>query len=132
MYEHLNDDNYLIFCAKHYKNPQSYSTEEFFEDIQRIKYVKKLITRYIQYGDLKERLILNHLIILLNVFGPEQLPRIIYLKCKPQFRYLKPFLLLLNILPTKIYNINTEMTIDLDGISMDQNIIATLRAIKDE
>lgn len=131
MNEKLTNDNFILYCAKHYNNPQLHSSEEFFEDLQRIKYIKKLLTRYIQTGDLKERLILNHLIILSNVFGPEHLPRLMYLKCKQQFQYIKPFLLLLNVLPTKLYNINNERVIDIDSISMDDHIVKSLRVIKD-
>jgi hypothetical protein len=131
----MNDDkltngNFLVYCAKHYNHSQYYSTSEFIEDIQRIKYIKKLITRYIQTGELKERLILNHIIILCNLFGPEHLTRILYLKCKDQFEYVKPFLILLNILPNRLYNIGNEDVIDVDSISMNQAIVNVLRDIK--
>ena len=125
----LSDDNFLMYCAKHYENPQCHSTEEFIEDLKRIKYIKKLITRYIENGELKERLILNHLIILCNVFGPEHLSKILYLKMKPQFKYLKPFLILLNVLPKTLYNIKNEKVIDTDEIIMDEKIISSLRKV---
>ena len=125
----LSDDNFLMYCAKHYENPQCHSTEEFIEDLKRIKYIKKLITRYIENGELKERLILNHLIILYNVFGPEHLSKILYLKMKPQFKYLKPFLILLNVLPKTLYNIKNEKVIDTDEIIMDEKIISSLRKV---
>jgi len=127
--EFLSDDNFLMYCAKHYENPQCHSTEEFIEDLKRIKYIKKLITRYIENGELKERLILNHLIILCNVFGPEHLSKILYLKMKPQFKYLKPFLILLNVLPKTLYNIKDEKVIDTDEIIMDEKIISSLRKV---
>jgi hypothetical protein len=130
--EKLTNENYLIYCAKYYDNPQCYSTEEFLEDLKRIKYIKKLITKYIETGDLKHRLIVNHLIILNNVFGAKHLPRILYLKMKKQFFYIKPFLLLLNILPDKIYNIGDENVIHMDSISMDDLIIFKLRTINNE
>ena len=127
--EFLSDDNFLMYCAKHYENPQCHSTEEFIEDLKRIKYIKKLITRYIENGELKERLILNHLIILCNDFGPEHLSKILYLKMKPQFKYLKPFLILLNVLPKTLYNIKDEKVIDTDEIIMDEKIISSLRKV---
>ena len=130
--EKLTNENYLIYCAKYYDNPQCHSTEEFLEDLKRIKYIKKLITKYIENGDLKHRLIVNHLIILNNVFGAKHLPRILYLKMKKQFFYIKPFLLLLNILPDKIYNIGDENVIHMDSISMDDLIIFKLRTINNE
>ena len=130
MHEKLSDENFLIYCARHYDNPHCLSTEEFIEDLKRIKYIKKLVTRYVENKDLKERLILNHLIVLYNVFGAEHLPRILYLKMKSQFEYLKPFLLLLDVLPDRLYNIRDEKIIDIDMIPMDQKIVAELRNIK--
>jgi hypothetical protein len=105
------------------------STEDFVEDLNRLKYIKKLITRYTEYGDLKERLILNHIIVLNNCFGPEVLCRILYLRMKPQMKYIKPFLILLEILPEKIYNINDETIIETDLIEMDEVIVAKLRKV---
>jgi hypothetical protein len=129
MNDKLTDDNFLIYCAKYYDNPQCHSTEEFIEDLKRIKYIKKLITRYVESGELKERLILNHLTILSNVFGAEHINRILYLKMKNQFMYIKPFLVLLNILQEKIYNVRDEKIVDTDTIPMDENIINILRKL---
>lgn len=129
MYEKLTEKNFLIYCASHYDNANYASTEEFIEDLNRIKYIKKLITRYVEYGELKERLILNHIIILNNCFGPEVLNRIFYLKLKHQMKYIKPFLILLNILQDKIYNINEETVIDTNLIEMDNVIIEKLRKL---
>jgi hypothetical protein len=127
--EILNNKNFILFCASHYDNYQYRSTEEFVEDLNRIKYIKKLITRYIEKGELKERLILNHIIILNNVFGPEVLCKILYLKLKPQMKYIKPFLIFLNLLPEKIYNVEKENIIDTNDIPMDTNIVNILRKI---
>lgn len=130
MNEKLDDSNFLLYCAKYYDNPQCHDTEEFYEDLRRIKYIKKLITRYIITGDLKERLILNHIIILNNVFGPNHVCRILFLKMEKQMKYVKPFLLLLNILPDKIHNVGKEGKVILtDEIEMDQKIIEALRKI---
>ena len=129
MHEKLSDDNFLIYCAKHYDNPQCHSTEEFIEDLKRIKYIKKLITRYIDSGELKDRLILNHLIILYNVFGAEHMARILYLKMRVQFKYIKPFLILLGVLPEKIYNIRDEAVVNTDSIQMDVVIVQALRKV---
>jgi hypothetical protein len=129
IFEKLTDENFLIYCAKHYNNPQCHSTEEFLEDLKRIKYIKKLITRYVESGDLKERLILNHIIILYNVFGADHLPRILYLKMQKQFHQLKPFLVMLNIMPNKLLNIKEESIIDTNLIGLDQTIVEALRVI---
>jgi len=129
MNENLTDENFVLYCAKYYDNPSCQSTEEFLDDLKHIKYIKKLITRYVENGELKERLILNHLTILYNLFGAEHLPRILYLKLKLQFQYIKPFLLMINILPDKLQNIGNEKVIELDNISMDEYIIEQLRHI---
>lgn len=125
--ESLNDENFLLFCAKHYDSA-GYNTEEFFEDINRIKYLKKLITRYKETGELKERLILNHIIILNNIFGAEITCKILYFKMKDQMEFIKPFLIFLNIMPERLYNIGGEIIIT-DEIKMDSKIIEVLRKI---
>lgn len=127
--EKLTDENFLLFCASHYKNSVYVSTEDFIEDLNRIKYIKKLITRYVENGDLKERLILNHIIILNNCFGTEILCKILYLKLKPQMKYVKPFLVFLQILTDKIYNVADDFVIHTDEIDMDTEIINKLRKV---
>lgn len=125
----LTDKNFLLFCAQHYEKSMYSTTEDFIEDMNRLKYIKKLITRYTENGDLKERLILNHIIILNNCFGPEILFKILYLKLKNQMKYVKPFLVLLNILPDKISNVGDEKIIYTDVIEMDMAIIEKLRKV---
>jgi hypothetical protein len=129
MNEKLTDKNFLLFCAHHYDNAQYASTEDFIEDLNRIKYIKKLVTRYVESGDLKERLILNHIIVLNNCFGPEVLCKILYLKLNAQMKYIKPFLILLNILPDRIFNVGDEKIIETDLIGMDELIVSKLRII---
>ena len=127
--ESLSDDNFLIYAAKHYDSSGSCSTDEFLEDLKRIKYVKKLLTRYIDTGELKEQLILNHIIVLNNVFSADHVCRILYLKLKDYFKYISPFLILLNIMPDKLYNIGGDAVIDLGMITMDSTIVEKLRKI---
>lgn len=129
MSEKLNDKNFILYCASHYNNAAYASTEDFIEDLNRIKYIKKLVTRYTEYGELKERLILNHIIILNNCFGPESCSKILYFKLKDQMKYIKPFLILLQILPEKLYNVGDEFVIDTDLIEMDMNIVEKLRKV---
>jgi len=129
MIEPLNHKNYFLYCAKHYDNPQCIDIEEFKEDLQKIKYIKKLITRYVEKGELKEQLILNHMITLYNVFGPVHLPRIIYLKMKDQIRYVTPFLILLNSMPDMIENVNNEKFVLTDNWPIDLYISKRLREL---
>lgn len=127
--ENLTNSNFILWAASRYDHTQRHSTEEFFEDLRRIKYIKKLITKYVETGELKERLILNHLIILCNVFGPDALCKILLLKMSKQMVYLKPFLILLNILKDKITGVGDGSTIDTTAITMDQTIINALRKL---
>jgi hypothetical protein len=123
----LTEENFLLYCAKHYNNPHSSGTDEFLEDLNRIKYIKKLLTRYEQKGELKERLILNHIIILCNVFGPKACVDILFLKMTDQLHFLKPFLVLLQILP-EIIEIDGKL-LSTDDIQMDIEISKTLSKI---
>lgn len=128
--EKLDDGNFLLYCARVYDNPHCHSTAEFLEDVKRIKYIKKLFTRYIATGELKERLILNHVIILNNVFGAEHLPRILFLKMPKHLPYIKPFLVLLEIMPPIVWNIGKDGTnYNTDFIAMDPGIVEALRKL---
>jgi hypothetical protein len=131
MYELLTNENFLLYCAKYYDNSSMQSTEEFFEDLNRIRYIKKLISRYQETRELKDRLILNHIITLHNVFGTK-LAKILYLKLKDQFIFVKPFLILINALPEFIYNVGVENKIQTDLLAMDNSIIQSLRLITNE
>lgn len=126
----LDESNFLLYVAKHYDNPQCYDTNELFEDLKRIKYIKKLLTRYATTGELQERLILNHLTVLNNVFGPECLVKVLFLKMEAYMIYLKPFLILMNIMPDKVYGIGKDCkNFETDLIPLEQNIVNRLRQI---
>jgi len=127
--EPLTHKNYFLYCAKYYDNPQCIDIEEFREDLNRIKYIKKLITRYEQRDELREQLILNHIMTLYNVFGPLHLPRIFYLKMKNQIKYITPFLILLNALPDVLYNVDDEEIIYTDEWPIDGHLINKLRQL---
>ena len=72
MMDVLNEDNFLLYAAKHYDNPQCSSTEEFYDDLKKFKYIKRLFNKYAETGELKERLILNHIRVVTNVFSPQR------------------------------------------------------------
>lgn len=129
MKEPINESNFLLFCAKHYNSKLSASDVEFNEDLNRIKYIKKLITRYQKNGILKERLILNHLIILCNVFGPYVCSKIVLFKLREQDKYIKPFLVFLDILPPMIYHVGDIEIFLTDTIQMDNGIVEALRLV---
>jgi hypothetical protein len=98
MNETLTDANFIIYAAKHYDNPQCFDTEEFYDDLKRFKYIKRLFNRYEITGELKERLVLNHIVVLYNVFGPHA-TRMLLLKLRGYYGYLKPFLVLIQRMP---------------------------------
>ena len=130
MIDRLDESNFLLYAAKHYDNPQCFDTIEFYDDLKRFKYIKRLLNRYEEEGDLKERLILNHIVILFNVFGVEPAIRMLFLKCKGQEKYLIPFLIALNNLPDKILNIGVEnRTINPSDYDLDQTVVKALRKI---
>ena len=85
IFEELNEENFTLFAIRYYDNPQCTSTEEFYEDIRRFRYLKRLLKRYHNTGELRERLILNHLIILNNVFGVENAIRMLQYKIDDEY-----------------------------------------------
>ena len=85
IFNELNDENFTLFAIKHYKNPQCLSTEEFYEDIRRFRYLKRLLKRYYKNGELRERLILNHIIILSNLFGVSNAIRMLKFKIEMEY-----------------------------------------------
>lgn len=130
MNEPLTDSNFLVQAAKYYDNSSCHTTEEFLEDLRRFKYIKKLLTRYTATGELKDRLILNHFIVLNNVFGPKQLSRMVVLKLRKQLHMVKPFLISLNIYQPIVRDIKTAGSVfDLEPIVMDEVIVSHLRDI---
>lgn len=126
----LTEANALIYAAKHYDNPHFFDTIEFYEDLSRFKYLKKLFSRYEDSGEINERLVLNHLIVIYNVFGVEAATKLLFLKMDNYGSYLKPFLLLLNFLPEVISGVG-GINITTSDIIMDQNIVDKLRKINE-
>ena len=130
MDDKLDESNILLYAAKHYSNTQCCDTVEFYEDLSRFKYIKRLFNKYLESGDLKERLILNHLTVLYNVFGVEPATRMLFVKLAGQYHLLKPFLVLLGTLPVTVNNIGIKNeTIVTSGIPTDSKITELLRNI---
>lgn len=129
MIDKIDESNFMLYAAKHYDNPQCFDTLEFYEDLSRFKYIKRLFNRYEETGELKERLILNHLIILYNVFGTAT-TRMLFFKLNGYLHLLKPFIVLLGYLPDKVQGIGIEnKTIISSDIPMDERIVKLLRKI---
>ena len=108
----MNESNYLLFAIKFYDNPQSVTKEDFESDLKRIRYVKRLLKRYKNNGELKVHLILNHLIILFNVFNEATVPLLFYNLEEDLWPAIKSFLVFLNRIPeypkTKIDNVDID------------------------
>ena len=99
MYEKITSENVMMFAIRHYDNPQCEGEKEFQDDLKRFKYIKRLLRKYYETGILKERLLLNHFIVLNNVFGAEACATLLFYKIQKEYwSALKSFLLYLNIL----------------------------------
>lgn len=110
----LLEENLVKFAVKHYYSPKGkIDPEEFYDDLKRFKYIKRLINRYIETGDLPERLILNHTIVIFNVFGNYAALRILGLKLENKhWKVIKPFLQYLNyIRPNQLNDINSDVKV---------------------
>lgn len=115
----LSEDNFLVYAMRHYDNQQCHSLAEFEEDLKKFLYIRKLLNRYKKDGDLKDRLILNHIIVLYNVFGDASTDMLFFKIEKEYWSALTTFLVYLNRIPE-------ERSAD---IVLDQNIVSVLRKI---
>ena len=130
IFNDLNDDNFLMYAMREYTNVQCTDTEEFYDDLKKIKYIKRLFNIYTNTGQLKERLILNHLIVFYNVFSVQAGTRILFYKIEKDFwPLLKTFLIFLDRMPEKIDSIRGEVILS-SNIQLDNGIITRLRSIK--
>lgn len=123
----LTKDTFLLYAAHHYDNPECFSDEEFQDDLNRFKYIKRIFRKYkkTQHIDARTvRLALNHIILVTNVFGPKAGSELLFFKLDTElYPVLKPFLVYLRVLPPTVNNINSS------DIALDQTIIRMLREI---
>jgi hypothetical protein len=98
-FNELNDDNFLLFAIKNYENPQGLTKEDFDKDLNHFKYIKRLLKRYKNKGELKVNLLLNHFIILYNIFGEATTPMLFYKLDADLWSTMKTFIVFLNKLP---------------------------------
>ena len=116
----LTNGNYMMYALLHYDNPHCKDIKEFFEDIKRIHYIRRLLKRYYSEDILKERLVLNHLITFYNVFDSEAATRILFFKIEREYHSaLKTFLIYINKMPEEMHH-----------ITLDEKVVKTLRDIK--
>ena len=127
IFDDLNEKNFLLYAMKEYDNPQCVQVEEFYDDLKKVKYIKRLFNQYLNEGVLKERLLLNHIIVFYNVFPVRSATRILFLKIEEKFwPILKTFLVYLSYMSEIIDPINGK-TILSDDIQLDQGVVDRLR-----
>ncbi len=117
-FEELNESNYLLFAIKFYNNPQAVTKDDFEDDLKRIKYIKRLLKRYKNTGELKTHLILNHLTVLFNVFDDATVPLLFYNLEDELWPYIKSFFVFLNRIPEYPKTKITELK--EDGYCLEQ------------
>jgi len=128
-FDDLNNDNIMIYAAKAYDKPNCIMSE-FREDMKRFNYLKRLFKRYRKLGELREQLVLNHLVVLNNVFGPEVSTRMLFFKmAKDDYSALKTYLLFLSCMPEKVRSIKGQDIISSE-IPVDMTIANALRNLK--
>lgn len=116
IFDELTNRNFKLFAMQHYNNPECTDVEEFKEDLNRFRYLKRLLSRYEADSDLQERLIINHIIVIYNVFGIDAANRMIWFKLQEEhWTYIKPFLVFLNYLP-----IDEKVQVPLDPFIVDK------------
>ena len=126
-FEKLNKDNYILYAARNYDNPACRSMGEFSDDLARIVYVKRLLRKYERTGELKDRLLSNHIITLYNVFGTEAATRLLFFRIEADLHsMLKTFMVYLDFVGDRAA---TPEGIDIVRISLDQKIIDRLRSL---
>lgn len=125
----LTEENFTLYAIKHYDNPHCKGMDEFMDDLKRFKYLKRLFRKYNAGKDLKERLILNHIIVIYNLFGPEAATKMLFYKIEKKFwSQLKTFLVFLNFMPLEVI-VSKGIEIKEADIPLDENIIKILREI---
>jgi len=125
-FDDLTNDNILIYAVKAYDKPNCIMSE-FKEDMKRFNYLKRLFKRYRKVGELREQLVLNHLVVICNVFGPEVATRILFFKmAKDDYSALKTYLLFLSCMPEKVRGIKGQDLISSE-IPVDMTIAEILR-----
>lgn len=129
VFDNLTSENIMLYCMKAYDKPNMLMSE-FNDDMKKFNYLKRLFQRYRKEGDLREQLVINHLVVLYNVFGPEVATRLLFYKIsKEDYSALKTYLIFLNCMPERVKGIKGHDIVSSD-IPVDMKIAETLRQIK--
>ena len=114
LFDHLNEDNFLLFAIKNYENPQAVTKEDFDKDLNHCKYIKRLLKRYKNSGQLKTHLLLNHFIILYNIFGEATTPMLFHKIDVELWPVMKAFVMFLGKLPEYPKSSIHDVQVDLN------------------
>ena len=121
-FDELNEENYIIFAIKHYENPQAMTQEDFFEDMKRFKWIKRILNKYKNTGDLNVHLLINHFMILYNIFGEATTPMLFFKIEKDLWSAMKSFIMFLGKFPEYPKS-------DIHNIQVDINCLSQLYSI---
>jgi len=122
IFNELNEDNFLLFAIKNYQNPQAVTKDDFDKDLNHFKYIKRLFKRYKKNGELKTHLLINHFIILYNIFGEATNPMLFFKLDKDMWSLIKTFILFLNRLPEFPKSSIHDIPVDIDCLIELQKI----------
>jgi hypothetical protein len=122
IFNELNEDNFLLFAIKNYENPQAVTKDDFQKDLNHFKYIKRLLKRYKKTGDLKTHLLINHFIVLYNIFGEATTPMLFFKLEREMWSQVKTFIVFLNRLPQFPKTYIHDITVDINCLEQLQKI----------
>lgn len=126
----LSEDNFVVYAMKHYDNPGCKGIVEFEDDLKRFRYLKRLFRKYTAGKGLKERLIINHLVILYNLFGAEAATRMLFFRIEEKYwPQLKTFLVFLNYFPVGFAVTHNGKLVEGYTIPLDEKVTNALKRI---
>jgi len=121
-FDELNESNYIMFAMKHYENPQAVTQEDFYDDMKRFKWIKRLLNKYRNTGEMNVHLLLNHFIILYNIFGDATTPLLFYRIDSELWNILKTFIVYLDRLPEYPVSYIHKIPIDCGCMEILENL----------
>ena len=122
IFNELNEDNFFLFAIKNYQNPQAVTKEDFEKDLNHFKYIKRLLKRYKKNGELKTHLLINHFIVLYNIFGEATTPMLFFKLEREHWSQVKTFIVFLNRLPQFPKTYIHDIPVDLNCLKELQKI----------
>lgn len=122
IFNELNEDNFFLFAIKNYQNPQAVTREDFEKDLNHFKYIKRLLKRYKKSGELKTHLLINHFIVLYNIFGEATTPMLFFKLEREHWSQVKTFIIFLNRLPQFPKTYVHDIPVDLNCLKELQKI----------